>query len=67
MKITIITDGEDKELELVLTDEELNNDNFVDLVIDNATAQVPIEELYSAVKAFYEMHCRRLEQDARSL
>jgi len=44
---------------LILTNEDMNNDNFVDIGFSGKELQtVPIEELYSAVKAFYERRIR---------
>lgn len=62
MKIEI----KDEELKLEITNEEFNNDNFVDLVVwgvpgeENDTGYiceitVPIDELYSAVLAFKQL------------
>ena len=43
--------------ELVLTNEQLNNDNFVDLVIGEQVATVSLDELLSAVSAFEQIRC----------
>lgn len=43
--------------ELVLTNEQLNNDNFVDLVIGEQVATVSLDELLSAVAAFEQIRC----------
>jgi hypothetical protein len=53
---------------LTLTDEDLDNDNFIDLRIkdedgDEIETIVNIEDLYAGVKAFYEMRTRRQVQD----
>ena len=54
----IITNREDK---IELTDEQLKNDNFVTLLINDIDIDISIEELYSAVKTFYE----RREENAK--
>lgn len=40
--------------EVILSNEMLDNDNFVDLIIGNVEVTVPLVELYCAVNAFLE-------------
>ena len=47
---------DDKEIEL--TTDNLDNNNFVTLMFNDDEAILSIEELYSAVKSFYEMRTR---------
>ncbi len=64
MKIIITAEGEHQTENLILTDEEINNDNFVEVVVGKDTLLVPIEELYAAAGMFYELRRRRLEQES---
>jgi hypothetical protein len=47
MKITL-TDG------LIIDNDDLNNLNYVDVTIGKESVSVPIDELLSAVEAFYK-------------
>ncbi len=53
MRIEIKVDGNDPDGDvMILTDEVLNNDNFVDLLIGDESYTVPFWELESAILAF---------------
>ena len=52
MQIKIQIDGFEKEEEMVLTDEDLDNPNFVDILIGANSYTVPVDELWIAVTAF---------------
>lgn len=62
MKIEIKYDGQT----LVLTNDNLNNDNFIDVVFeidgDYSEITAPIDELYSAVVAFKALKDERKEE-----
>lgn len=49
--------------ELILSDDELDNLNFVDVYFKDEIITASIEELYTAVKAFYEKRTRELKHD----
>lgn len=62
MKITIIVEN-DKKIPLYLNDEMMDNDNFVDLVVDNKEYSVSVDDLFYAIKAFYDKRNGRLEKE----
>lgn len=47
--------------EVALTNESLNNDNFVDLVVGDIEVTVPIDELVSALMAFERLRIANRE------
>lgn len=47
--------------EITLTNESLNNDNFVDLVVGEIEVTVPIDELVSALMAFERLRIANRE------
>lgn len=62
------TEIKEDDRKIVISTDELDNDNFVDLSIyvdegDMIEATIPVEELYTAAKAFYEMRGRRQRHD----
>lgn len=63
MKITINCDDDT----LILTDENLDNDNFVTLLVkregEDTGLDVSVDELLVAVQAFSELRANRLERD----
>jgi hypothetical protein len=65
MKIII----KDEEIELEISDEQLDNDSFVNLSIkgnlagDISMITVPLRELFSAVIAFDSMRSKRLSEE----
>jgi len=52
MKITLKADSTEKQVELILTDEQLDNSNFIDLIIEDTEITVDRDELQSALYAF---------------
>ena len=63
MKIEIKVDGFEKEEIMTLTDEMLDNDNFVDMIIDGREYNVSIDDLYSAIKTFRNIRALRIERE----
>lgn len=59
MKITIYVSQKEK---IELTNESLNNDNFVD-IFWGGDEPVPLDELKAAVDAFYQLRKQRKEND----
>jgi hypothetical protein len=55
--------SEDKELLVAITDEHLNNDNFVDLDFDERVVTVSLDELLSAVHAFEQKRIMRINRE----
>lgn len=55
MKITIKAISEPKDIDIELSNDDLNNQNFIELYIDKKEYIVPIEELYQAVTAFIDL------------
>ena len=55
MKITLKIDSEIEEEELFLTNEMLENDNFVYLTVKDKEYIISVEELYFAIKTFYDL------------
>ena len=60
MKIKIYVEGENEKETISFTNEELNNDNYVDLIAGERCFTVPIEDLYYAVKAFKDIAYDRM-------
>lgn len=56
----IIRDGEDS---IVLSTENLNNDSFIEILLDNDSIVVPIIELKSAVDSFYKLMKLNMKRD----
>ena len=50
---------------IVLSDEQLNNDNFIDLVTDIETYTISIDDFATAIKAFEEIRERNHQHDIR--
>ena len=63
MKIEIKVEGFREEEIMTLTDEMLDNDNFVDIIIDNREYNIPIDDLYSAIKTFKNIRALRIERE----
>jgi len=66
MKIQIQTDKEDPNISL--TDERLDNDNFIDLCVEqdpglNVEVTLPIDELLSAIHAFEQKRVMRITRE----
>lgn len=61
MKIEIKVDDNDKEdaASFILTDENLDNDNFIDILFDDKEITVSIDELFSALTAFDSKRSRQ--------
>lgn len=55
MKITIKAISEPKDINIELSNNSLNNQNFIELYVDGKEYIVPIEELYQAVTSFIEL------------
>ena len=55
--------NEDNKLLVALTDENLDNDNFVELDFDERVVEVPIDELLCAVHAFEQKRCIRINRE----
>jgi hypothetical protein len=66
MTITI-KDDDNTSLRITLTDERMNNDNYVEMTIQNDDNRIDftagIDELASAIKAFTEQRKMRLERE----
>ena len=52
MKITIRAEGNDKDTELVFSNDQLNNYNFVDILTDDNCYTVSLTDLDGIVEAF---------------
>lgn len=52
MKIELNADGLNNKKTIILSDENLDNDNFVDIILDNEELTVNLSELSSAIYAF---------------
>lgn len=54
MKVTITADVSNKEnpIEFVLTNESLDNPNFVDILVDDNEYTVSVQDLYEALMPF---------------
>ena len=55
--------NEDKKLLVALTDEQLDNDNFVELDFDERVVCVPIDELLCAIHAFEQKRLMRINRE----
>lgn len=55
MKIKIQGLKEDGGVTITLSNEFLENQNYIDLIVDGADYTVPIEELFLATDAFREL------------
>lgn len=65
MKIVILADGDEGDVPIELSSDNLNNDSFVELSVPlGQSFIVPLDELCAAVLAFLE---RRRIQNAQSL
>ena len=67
MKITLNTEDE----QIILSNEQLNNDNFIDIIIDDKDYTIDdeghtvvIDELLIAVQAFYKLREEQQLRDA---
>lgn len=54
MEIKIKADTSTKETEIIFSNENLDNYNFVDLITDNEEYTLSLDDLMSVVKAFNE-------------
>ena len=65
MKIKIKAENnyEEKDTEIEFTDESLDNDNFVDMVVGEKLYGVSIDDLHSAVEAFRTKRYERLTRE----
>lgn len=63
MKIIIKaeSDIEDKSIDFVLTNEDLNNYNFVDVIVGDNGYSVSVEDLHKAAKIFEEIRLETKE------
>jgi len=62
MKITIKADGErDNDTNIILTNETLDNPNYVELVIGETEYMVNIKELYQSTKVFESLRLGEVE------
>ena len=58
MKITIPADTDDETAKLILTDEDLDNSNYVELEVENnfnnvvSKVMISVEDLFRAVEVF---------------
>lgn len=64
MQINIQVEGFDKTESLVLTNEDLDNANFVDLVVGEESYTCPVDELLAALLAFNDIRLDQLERNA---
>lgn len=55
--------NENKQLLVALTDESLDNDNFVELDFDERVVCVSLDELLSAVHAFEQKRIMRITRE----
>lgn len=51
-------DSTSEEIDITLTSEQIDNENFVDMVIGEETYTVNVEDLYDAMKLFMERKVR---------
>ena len=64
MEIKLETEGESGDaISLVLLDDGLDNDNFVELILDGKCYTLSIDELMSATKTFINKRRARLEME----
>lgn len=63
MRIEITGDGVKKEEKIILTNDSLDNYNFVDIVTKDNEITVDIEELFSAVLAFHTLKRMNKERE----
>ena len=64
MKINIKADHQiDGEVDIVLSNDCFDNQNYIELTIGDESYDVPIEELYHAVTAFHRIKKERDEQE----
>jgi hypothetical protein len=68
MRITIQAEGEDGKVEFVLTNEDHDNANFVQMIVTDekgivkAEADIPTSGLYKAANVFEELRRESLEE-----
>ena len=55
--------NKNKELLVAVSNEDLNNDNFVDLEFGDESVTVSLDDLFSAFIAFDSLRSRRLSRD----
>jgi len=65
MKIEIQAYNESEGTTLILTDNGLNNDNFVELITDEETYMIGVDDLGISIRAFEEIRERNHQHDIR--
>lgn len=63
MKITIDAQGDEMSEEIIFSDEDMENDNFVDITINGHTLSVSIDDIFPALIAFDAKRSRRLSRE----
>ena len=66
MRIFIRGDNSNGEFDVEFTDDQYDNQNFVDIQIgERPEISISKEDLFNVAEAFWNARCRRLEDDAR--
>ena len=66
MRIEIKADNDSIEgTSIILTDDGLNNDNFVELITDEETYMIGVDDLGIAIRVFEEIRERNHQHDLR--
>lgn len=56
MEINFTVEGEKGKENVILTDDNIDNPNYVDLIVGDHDVTVSIKDLYIAIQAFVERH-----------
>jgi hypothetical protein len=63
MKINISVEGEKDKEEMILTDDELDNWNFVEMIVGDSGYIVSVDDLYEAILTFKRRKDERIKAD----
>ena len=63
MNIQIKIEGEDKEETLSFSDENMNNDNFVEMTLEDREYSIGVDDLEAVIQAFRNVRSLRVERE----